>query len=253
MSGAELFEAELAKGPTLPFKQANRRRTAAKKALRIAERAAAAVVPNINARNEIHRLRTEGNIASLQVDLRRARRERDELQAALDRERADAAQERFASDKVVSELRGRLASVRQELSCYERAARQRNQRVPEDDHKQHQEHARLADAAQREHVRLVDNLQRQHEQHVNDLKQSFEERLRTLQTERDELAETVARVRRERNESRQSYLRYRSIVVNDTERRRQRLDAAVRLRSIISGSPPAETPDHCSPTFSDLE
>jgi hypothetical protein len=114
--------------------------------------------------------------------------------------------------------------------------------------------------ADHEHARFVDTVQKEHEQFVGNLKRNFEDRLRTsedhlrkLQTERDELAETLARVRMERNASRRSYLHYRSIVQHDTERRRQRMDRQVLLRSTFPGSVPAETSDLPSPIISDGE
>jgi len=246
MSGQELFVADYPSRDTIA-----EYRKAAKKSKAQRKKAAAVARDDTEMRHRL--LAAQGTSATLQVELNVARRTIQEKEAQRHDVEFKLLTERSVSQRTIADLQHRLAIRERQVAGIEAAGFQGERELESRKRATERVHAQFVDSLEAGHERYVATLKEQHSDNVRALSAEHDlairdakaaakllgEEVTGLRRELSESAELVARLRRERDDSKTAYKRYKRIVVQGVEERRREVDEAVRQR-LLREAPSAE-------------
>ena len=219
-SGANVGREELTPGAL---------RKAANKSKKQIKRAAAVATSTAEATRQ--RLLLEGQLAAAHVALREAQRRIDQQELTIGGLTAEKLEASAAARRGRSALEARVDTIRLERDAALDRLERRQAAYAQNDEAGVREHTRFLDTIQREHHTFVVGLNASHQTRINDLAAIHAADTAGLRKQLDEKVEECARVRRERDEARRSYVHYKRIARAHDDDRQRRADQDLQRRN----------------------
>ena len=191
----------------------------------------AAAVANSAAEATRQRLLLEGQLAAAHVALREAQRRIDQQELTIGGLTAEKLEASAAARRGRSALEARVDTIRLERDAALDRLERRQAAYAQNDEAGVREHTRFLDTIQREHHTFVVGLNASHQTRINDLAAIHAADTAGLRKQLDEKVEECARVRRERDEARRSYVHYKRIARAHADDHQRRADQDLQRRN----------------------